>query len=68
MHIISQGRSETLDDNRILLNIYMLFPFQEYMSKTREFERHAKAANLEREQTDLQLQVSRIKCDQFCIS
>ena len=35
------------------------------MNKAREFERHAKAANLEREQTDLQLQVSSIKCDQF---
>ena len=46
----------------------MLFPFQEYMNKAREFERHAKAANLEREQTDLQLQVSSIKCDQFCMS
>ena len=38
------------------------------MSKAREFERHAKAANLEREQTDLHLQVSIIKCDQFCMS
>ena len=45
-----------------------LFPFQEYMSKAREFERHAKAANLEREQTDLQLQVSNIKPHQFYVS